>query len=139
MDITIYLPDDLGKWAKEHNLGLSRMLRDAVEAERQRQNAVAETLASAETHDLTVEDDDGNPYTARLHAALIAEQDSGVARDVYAYLGKDELVYVYDERASKLYRGVSTEELRDWLYDDQYAAAMRALGEEVVIDVGLPE
>jgi hypothetical protein len=30
MDITVYLPDDLGTWAKRQSLPLSRMLRAAV-------------------------------------------------------------------------------------------------------------
>lgn len=42
MDITIYLPDELGKWAKENDLNLSRMLREAVEAEKHRRDARAE-------------------------------------------------------------------------------------------------
>ena len=41
MDITIYLPDEIGKWAKEQDLGLSRMLRDAVEDEKRRRDARA--------------------------------------------------------------------------------------------------
>ena len=46
MDITIYLPDDLGKWAKDQELNLSRMLRDAVEA---RENARPPGRRSAPT------------------------------------------------------------------------------------------
>lgn len=45
MDITIYLPDELGKWAKEHNLGLSRMLRESVEDEKRRRDAAAKAAA----------------------------------------------------------------------------------------------
>jgi hypothetical protein len=33
MDITVYLPDEMGRAAKEADLPLSRMLRDAVEAQ----------------------------------------------------------------------------------------------------------
>ena len=138
MDITVYLPDALGKWAKDHDLPLSRMLRDAVDGEQQRRQAIASTLAGAETHDLTVEDDDGNPYTARLHGALLVEQEHGPNHDTFVYLGKDEGVYVYHEPRSKLYQDVSHDDLREWLDDSLYAEAMRALGEDVVIDVGLP-
>jgi hypothetical protein len=139
MNITIYLPDDLGRWAKEHGLGLSRMLRGAVEAKRERQQAVAGTLARAQTADLPIEDDDGNTCTARLHGTLIARRDGDVAPGVEVYLGQDKMIYVYDEMAGKLHQGVGRDELRDWLTDSgTYVRAMRALGEEVIIDVGLP-
>lgn len=141
MDITIYLPDDLGKWAKDHDLGLSRMLREAVAAERTRRQAAAATLAEAAMTELDVEDDDGNGYTARIHGTQIAAQeDRGGYPAVEVYLGRDGKLYVYDGHSSKLYRDVGQADLRDWLPDDgAYAEAMHALGEEVVIDVGLPE
>ena len=138
MDITVYLPDELGKWAKDHDLPLSRMLRDAADHERQRQQTITSTLADAETHDLTVEDDDGNPYTARLHGTLIAQEEHGPNHDTYVYVGKDEAIYIYHEPSSKLHQDADHDDLRDWLSDDPYAAAMRALGEDVVIDIGLP-
>jgi hypothetical protein len=137
VNITIYLPDELGEWAKQNELGLSRMLRAAVEAEKERQATVAATLSGVDAHNLTVEDGEGRTFTARLHGALIAEDHSGI--DVYVYLGKDQKVYVYDERRSRLEHDVETEALRDWLNDGPYAEAMHALGEEVVIDIGLPE
>jgi hypothetical protein len=34
VDITVYLPDELGQWAKGAGLNLSRLLRDEVKAER---------------------------------------------------------------------------------------------------------
>jgi hypothetical protein len=140
MDITIYLPDDLGKWAKEHELPLSRMLREAVEAEQSRQLAIQNTLEEAGTTELEVEDDDGDSYTARIHGTLIAEQGGGSYPGVYVYLGKDENVYVYEESSGKLYRDVAHSDLRDWLPDDAaYSDSMRALGEDVIIDIGLPE
>jgi len=41
VDITVYLPDELGRWAKDAGLNLSRLLRDEVQPERKR----AETRA----------------------------------------------------------------------------------------------
>jgi hypothetical protein len=39
MDITVYLPDDLGHWAKDEGLNLSQLLRAQVEAEKQHRTA----------------------------------------------------------------------------------------------------
>jgi hypothetical protein len=39
MDITVYLPDELGQWAKDSELNLSQLLRAGVEAARQRRTA----------------------------------------------------------------------------------------------------
>jgi hypothetical protein len=141
MDITVYLPDELGKWAKEHELGLSRMLREAVEAERRRRDAVDAALVETDTTDLPVEDDDGNDYTARIHGKLIGGQEAkGGYGGILVFLGKDEQVYVYTANENKLYRDVTHDNLRDWLADDGvYAEVMRALGEEVIIDIGLPQ
>jgi hypothetical protein len=134
VDVTVYLPDRLGTWAKEHELGLSRMLRDAVEDEKRRREAAADTLKGAETHDLTVENADGRAYTARLHGVQIAKD-----RDVWVYLGEDEEVYVYDTHNQDLHQKVDPSGLRDWLTEGPYVEAMEAIGEPAVIDVGLPE
>jgi post-segregation antitoxin (ccd killing protein) len=137
MDITVYLPDELGKWAKEHDLGLSRLLRDAVEVERKRREAAARTLEGAEAHDVTVEDRDGRCFTARVHGTVIAE-DGNVNGQVLVFLGKNRKVYVWDERRGALQEDVDTGALRNWLNDGPYIDAMTALGEDAVIDVGLP-
>jgi hypothetical protein len=39
MDITVYLPDQLGQWAKDEALNLSQLLRAQVEAEKQHRTA----------------------------------------------------------------------------------------------------
>lgn len=62
MDITVYLPDDIGTWAKENLSGqLSAMLRAAVEAERDRAEARAkiteEGFERIETYDAMRERD----------------------------------------------------------------------------------
>jgi hypothetical protein len=133
MDITIYLPDDLGTWAKEHDLGLSRMLRAAVEDEKRRQEAASTTLGKAATHELEVEGKERH-YTARLHGTEIATDDLR-----HAYLGEDGEIYLYNERTQTLDRGVEPRNLRDYLSEEAYVEAMEALGETVVIDIGLPE
>jgi hypothetical protein len=144
MDITIYLPDELGKWAKENDLPLSRMLRDAVESEKRRRAAVEKTLGEATTHELAVEEPDGyggsESCTVRLHGALIAETDYSAYGSVRVYLGQDDKIYVHDETDGQLRRDVEPGDLAGLgLSTAAYLGAMRALGEEVVIDVGLPE
>jgi post-segregation antitoxin (ccd killing protein) len=139
VDITVYLPAELGAWAKANRLNLSGTLRAAVEAEQERRRAVEATLADAKTTDLTVDDDEGYSYTARIHGVLIADQVSHGSEDaVEVYLGRDGKIYVYQVHQSKLWRGVPANTLRHWLDNGPYVAAMRALGEEVVIDIGLP-
>ncbi len=139
MDITIYLPDDLGRWAKEHQLHLSRMLREAVEVEKQRREASAE----AATHELAVSGpgDQGGTgdYTARLHGVLIATQHLSGHGSVNVYAGEDDKMYVHNTADGQLYRDVEPEQLRRYVDEPTYIEAMRALGEDVVIDIGLPE
>src|SRR6266516_3105012 len=101
MDITIYLPDELGKWAKENDLGLSRMLRDAVEEEKRRREAEAALEAGRATHKLDVREPDGyggdDDITVRLHGTLIATQDVDDGHgSTEVYLGEDGKLYIHD-------------------------------------------
>jgi len=143
MDITIYLPDELGEWAKEHHLHLSRMLREAVEIERRRRDASAALAAETTTHELAVSDRSTSSvtddYTARLHGVLIATQDLGGGRSINVYAGEDDKMYVHYTADGRLRRDVEPEELRQYVDVSTYIEAMRALGEDVVIDLGLPE
>jgi hypothetical protein len=142
MDITIYLPDELGKWAKEHDLPLSRMLRAAAEAEQHRYGAAEFLAEDVAIHRLPVADTDRQghdaDYTARLHGTLIATQHLGNDSDVNIYFGRDRKVYVHDVDG-QLDRDVDPEGLREYVDEATYIRAMNALGEEAVIDVGLPE
>jgi hypothetical protein len=143
MDITVYLPDDLGKWAKENDLPLSRMLREAVEAEKHRREAVATTLGDASIHTLAVADvsvaDDSDDFTARLHGTLIATQpiDNGKGL-TEVYLGEDGKLYIYDFLGA-LHRDVKPDDLREHLDVAAYIKAMHAIGRVPVIDVGQAE
>jgi len=142
MDITVYLPDETGKWAKEHDLPLSRMLRDAVDAERRRREALARTKAEATTFELAAREPDGSggfdKFTARLHGTLIGRQSRGVHGSVDVYQGEDGKLYVHDHD-SQLYRDVDPQDLSDHLDEGTYLQAMRVLGEEPVIDIGMAE
>jgi len=145
MDITIYLPDELGKWAKEQDLPLSRMLRDAVEAEKRRREAVAVLAAEATIHELAAREPsepagDGPDIEVRLHGTLIAAEvvnDGQASTEVY--LGEDGKLYVLDF-LGEFHRDVAPGDLRKYLgHDSAYIKAMHAIGQVPVIDVGLPE
>lgn len=143
MDITVYLPDELGKWAKDHHLHLSRMLREAVEIEKRRHDASAALAAETTTHELAVSGPGSSSgtddYTALLHGVLIATQDLGGGSSINVYAGENDKMYVYNTADGRLRRDLEPEELRQYVDEPTYIEAMRALGEEVVIDIGLPE
>jgi hypothetical protein len=142
MDITIYLPDETGKWAKEHDLSLSRMLRDAIHVERRRLAALEKVRGEATTYELSAQEPDGyggfSGFKARLHGTLIAKQNLGGHGSVEVYLGDDQKLYVHDFDG-QLHRDVEPAELRDHVDESTYIEAMRALGEEPVIDIGMAE
>lgn len=142
MDITIYLPDELGKWAKENHLVLSRMLREAVKAEKRRREAAATLEAGTATHKLDVREPNGyggsDDITVRLRGTLIATQDVDDGHgSTEVYLGEDGKLYIHDF-LGELHRDMEPDDLREYLDEAAYIKAMRALGQEPVIDVGLP-
>jgi hypothetical protein len=140
MDITVYLPDALGNWAREHDLNLSRMLREAVEIEKRRRDSSVALAAETTTHELAVSEPSGtDDYTARLHGVLIATQHLGGHGSINVYAGEDDKMYVHYTADGRLRRDVEPEELRRYVDEPTYIEAMRALGEEVVLDVGLQE
>jgi hypothetical protein len=143
MDITVYLPDELGKWAKEHDLNLSRMLHETVEIEKRRRDAGAALAAETATHELAVSEPSSSSntddYTARLHGVLIATQHLGGHGSINVYAGEDDKMYVHYTADGRLRRDVEPEELRRYVDEPTYIEAMRALGEEVILDIGLPE
>jgi len=140
MDITVYLPDELGNWARDHDLHLSRMLRETVEIEKRRREASAALAAETTTHELAVSEP-GSPgdYTARLHGVLIATQHLGGGGSIDVYAGEDDKMYVHYTAEGRLRRDVEPEQLQQYVDEPTYIQAMRALGEDVIIDIGLPE
>ncbi len=131
MDITIYLPNELGERAKREGINLSRMLRDELLGELQRRATVSQTLEQTQTYELKLETDEGAFYVGRVNGTVIGE--SG---DVRVFLTDDERVILYDERESR-YSVVQdpAEELRGSLDDEGYARALGALGLTPVIDL----
>lgn len=133
MNVTVYLPSELGEWAKQTELPLSRMLREAVEVERKRHEALAATLGNADIFEADVAND-GPGFTVRIHGALIAS--SGTVR---AFVGHDQHVFAHDSAdGGTMHYLDDPSELADLLDFDAYVAAMYALGLRPVVDVGLP-
>ena len=131
MDITVYLPDEIGKRAKKAGLNLSGLLRTAVTEELEMIEARAETLNDPRTFDVGLEDEEGHFYIGRVTGALIAQDG-----DTQVFLTEDERVLLYDYDNSKC-RPIDDPEsaLRDALGDGAYFEAMIALGETPVIDL----
>lgn len=104
MNVTIYLPDDLGKWAKDHDLPLSRMLREAVTDEKRRRDAVAKVTAEGfervEVYDGRRERDVafqgrhiGSSYDEEVDAYLTPKRSIAVCtsgEELYVYDSYDE-------------------------------------------------
>jgi hypothetical protein len=133
MNLNLYLPDDLGKRAKDADLPFSQLLREAVRAELERREIMSTTLTDLETIQLDLEDDEGLPYTGRFTGRVIAENDRN---DVVVYVTEDERVILYDgERLNYWVVQDIESELADALELSAYQDACRALGIEVVIDL----
>lgn len=133
MDITIYLPDALGRRAKHAKLPLSRMLRDAVTEELERLATLAETLSRTETIRLELVDDNGLGFIGRFRGTRIAEQD-----ETTVYLTEDERVVAHNrENAAHaiMDRMEAQNELDCWLEGEAYIRAMSALGLKAIIDL----
>jgi hypothetical protein len=130
MDITVYLPEEIGRWAKESGINLSQTLRAELEAERSRRDAVAGTLTDSKEHKIRVAEA-GLDYV--LHGALIAQDYD---HEVEAYLGEDERIYVYDAGRQRLHEVGSPQDLGDWLANGLYVDAMRALGQKPILHIG---
>lgn len=134
MNLSVYLPDELGNWARGADLPLSRMLRQAVEAERRRRETLTGTMGKAGIYEADVAGEDGKGFTVRVHGSLIAF--SGTIR---AFIGHDERLFAYDSAdGGTMHYLDSPAELEQLLELDAYIAAMHALGLRPVIDVGLP-
>jgi len=131
MDITVYLPEEIGTKAKSEGLPFSRLLRAAVETELKRRDVVSATLADPQEFELDLEDDEGRPYTGRLIGTVIAE-----GQDVVVYVTEDERVLIHDESRSTVHQIEDAEsELRELLDEEAYLEAMNALGLRPVVNI----
>jgi hypothetical protein len=130
VDITVYLPDEIGQQAKQEELTLSRLLRDAVTDELERRRAVNETLSEDETKTYELELEDGT--TGRLTGREIAYDNT-----ITVYLTDDERVIIYDSYSLRYWDPGDDleEELSGLLSTEDYVQAMQALGLKPIIDI----
>jgi hypothetical protein len=135
VDVTLYLPDELGGRAKaEFERGeLSRLLQDAVRNELERRETVTKTLNDVQTYEVAVEDAEGRTFLGRITGQLIAENDRA---EIEVFLTQDERVLVYDGARMKHYELTDpVEGLKNWLIGADYTDALHALGETPVVDL----
>jgi hypothetical protein len=134
VDITIYLPDELGKWAKENDLGLSRMLRKAVEVEKQHRDARAKVAADGFER---VE-----VYDSKRDRG-VTFQGRGIGRSydremMEAWLTPKGAIAVHDAEVDELYIYASYDEFAaDNLPADLVAEVAGALGEKYVEELDI--
>jgi hypothetical protein len=123
VDITIYLPDDLGKWAKDQELNLSRMLRDAVGAEKERHDARAKI--GAEGFERIEVYDAGKERDVAFQGRLIGSDGDAVQA---AYLTRKGTIVVTDDEGN-----FATFDSWDELANDAWGAVVRGWPSEALI------
>lgn len=136
MDITVYLPDEIGTQAKEAGMNLSRTLRDAVESELEHTRAMKELAGEAEEHLLDLETSDGQPFEGRVMGTLLCENRKGDQ----VFVTEDERVIVYYPYQSQYHVLENNEDaLRETLGNlcdfDEYISAMSQLGYTAMVDL----
>lgn len=122
MKINAYLPDDIGKQAKDAELPLSGMLRQAVQDELLRREAVAHLTQAFRVFELDLENDIGR-YTGRL---------TGVQLDENVYFTDDERLIYHDQ--NKVIEITNEDNIGCYFSDaDIYQIAMGKIGKRAVI------
>jgi post-segregation antitoxin (ccd killing protein) len=124
----VYLPDELGKQAKEAGLLISQLAQDAVRAALERRRAVMATLEQAEEIRFSFEDRDGRLVTGRVSGKWLGES---------VILTEDERLIVVDRDNLRYWEieGDPEEALRDLLNEEDYIEAMTALGITPIVDI----
>jgi hypothetical protein len=131
MNVTVYLPDELAKRAKDSpDVNVSRLLRDALEQHFQEVDAMTASLAEAKLVRLSLEDNDGRSYVGRFTGTMIADDD-----DVEVYLVEDGTVIAYESERLRYSVVENPSEDLQGLGTDAYLDAMNALGLEAEVDL----
>jgi hypothetical protein len=150
MDITTYLPDELGARAKAAGVKFSALLRDAVTMDLVQREAFETLTEQMQVHELVaITDDAGNTYDAQLYGVALAHND---VSDATAYALEDGGLAVHvieDSRTTdynRLYMygqgGYDTSQsewLSQWFSTEQVIQIMKKLGKRAVIKIGRRE
>jgi post-segregation antitoxin (ccd killing protein) len=134
VDITIYLPDELARRAKDRGINLSRMLRNALTAQFHEEETTAAVLEGATKIELNLKNDSGSVYTGRITGTKIA---SGDHVDVFLTDRKNVVVYDFD-RLRYYVEGADfgSSSLEDLVGDKEvYVQVMHALGRAAIVDL----
>jgi hypothetical protein len=125
VDITIYLPDEIAHRAKDSGVNLSRMLRDALNEQFEKEEKMAQTLSGAEEYILDLIDQKADRrYKGRFSGTQIATD--GRWR-IFLKESGDVIAYDSDEHRFATIEDPETE-LVGTLPAGEYLAAMDALG-----------
>jgi len=140
MNLTVYLPDELGRRAKEAELPFSRLLRDAVSEELQRaaelERLNERTEAEMETHKLKVGKDE-KLWLARFKGVRIAATDE---LDIYRTDNEEIVLYNCRDRRFNILPIGEDVEISSFLKEiapseDEYVQIASKLGVISIIDV----
>ena len=136
MDITVYLPDDIGAQAKEAGMPFSQMLRKAVVSELDRTEALKGSAKGAEEWLLDLEDEDGEPYQGRIVGILLCESRNGEQ----IFVTDDERVIHYDPDQLEHSVLEDEDEIRETVEEvsanrAEYIAVMAQLGLVATVDL----
>jgi hypothetical protein len=97
VDITVYLPDETGARAKREDLNFSRILRDAVQAEFARRDAMDAALSNPQTYEFELVDlDTDQKYTGRITGKRLL--DHGDTYQVFLASDQQRVLVVYPDQ-----------------------------------------
>jgi hypothetical protein len=129
MDVTIYLPDEIGERAKEEGINLSGMLRAALITELDRRGKMQNAIDAPDTYEVRLINRDGGEYTGRITGKLIDREG-----DWEVYLTNDERVIVYNQFKCE-HEAFTIAEARDRLNAERFPDALRVLGVAPTVDL----
>jgi hypothetical protein len=123
MDVTVYLPDEIGAWAKENEVNLSGTLREAIMAMRIRE----ETLKDSDEIHLNLVSEEGRSFVGRFTGKLLVSTEQ-----VDVYLTQDERIFVH---TGDTVIEVLEDDLEKWVKGEDYLEACMQLGVEPIVDL----
>jgi hypothetical protein len=135
MDITTYLPDDVGEWAKTNDINLSATLRAAVIEERERR----EELAAAQDGMVQQLVDTSDRYSDSAERLRFTGKEIAGGFGIAVYLTAAGQVLMVEEDGYETF--ADREAFSEWIYD----AFRNNLGQdseqaltEAAAELGLP-